>query len=143
MNGPHCPKCGFCNGWADYANGDALRCEVFTVNTTTGTTGPCGYIHWLKNAPADETKANQLNDEARGILSLNQRAEKRKRVRALVHLLIACPDYRVFDDENGARFEEWKKNVAESPELFDQRFNDRVSVVDVAITLDERIEKIT
>ena len=80
MRGPHCPKCGYHNGWAPYANGDALRCENEDTKAIQ-----CGYIHWLRNAPADAPRipgSNQIDVAHDRVL------KKRLRVRALVHVML-------------------------------------------------------
>jgi hypothetical protein len=117
-----------------------------TADEVSGIHHPCGYIYWRRNAPAGTvenvhvSRADELRVQREAILAQSLK-DRRARVRALVHLLIACPDYKVFDDDGNSRIEEWEKSVKVNPDVYKHRFN-WASVVDVAIALDAKIEKI-
>lgn len=122
-----CPKCD-ARIWTfapiDDGTGAAVDPDVRVCKN-------CHYAHWLRGPNTSE------------VIPLPSAAgpSKKDRVRALVHLLIMCPDYKVFDDDGNSRIESWEEGLRNSPDLYKKRFN-WASVVDVAIALDKRMEEI-
>lgn len=131
INGPHCPKCGWSNYWAYYfgadpENPDALRCETKMDAYDSEQPVVCGYIYWRRNAPASEPTSKEATAAARAKYEADQAAmerevaiaDRRARVRALVHSLL------------------------NSPEIL-KAWGTGASVVSVAVSLDDEIEALT
>lgn len=128
--GPHCPKCGSHSDWAEYAGGDALQCRAEVLYTADPRDdshfGPCAYIHWLRNAPA-ETLADRAAATAAALDAGRAQNEKwalqqrRKRVRKLVHSLLLSPRQTIYHNDRGPN---------------------PINVIDIAMRIDADIEAI-
>lgn len=63
------------------------------ASTTGDGSVRCGYIHWLRNAPAEAVTALEANTRERNAARLAQQqlTARRKRIRKLVHSLLLSP----------------------------------------------------
>lgn len=102
MNGPHCPRCGSSKNWERYSDGeDAIICgnqisRQISVNAPAQI-GPCGYVHWLRNAPAEEKPRDPPLEEIQRADAEWALLEKRARVRALVLAALHNESWKRFD----------------------------------------------
>lgn len=118
----HCPRCGNTE-WYFGISDDARMC----------TNLQCQYVHWLRGPQKSEMVALRNNYPE------NLDRQKRDRVRALVHALIAShQQYTVFDEEGNGRVAEFTASLAYD-DLRKFKWN---SLVNVAEQIDKEIENI-